>query len=64
VVLDDHGILSVESVAMLANAGHILPGNTPEAAQYKDYHAMHRVLVGLGWWSVLVFPAVITASTL
>jgi CubicO group peptidase (beta-lactamase class C family) len=44
--LDGQRILSEESVAMLTNESHILPGNTPEAADYKDYDEMYQ---GLGW---------------
>jgi D-alanyl-D-alanine carboxypeptidase len=44
--LDGQRILSVESVAMLTNESHILPGNTPEAADFKDYDEMYQ---GLGW---------------
>jgi CubicO group peptidase (beta-lactamase class C family) len=44
--LDDQRILSEESVAMLTNDSHILPGNTPEAADFKDYDEMYQ---GLGW---------------
>ena len=44
--LDGQRILSVESVAMLTHEGHILPGNTPEAADFKDYDEMYQ---GLGW---------------
>jgi D-alanyl-D-alanine carboxypeptidase len=44
--LDGQRILSAESVAMLTNESHILPGNTPEAADYKDYDEMYQ---GLGW---------------
>jgi CubicO group peptidase (beta-lactamase class C family) len=39
-------ILSEESVAILTNESHILPGNTPEAADFKDYDEMYQ---GLGW---------------
>jgi D-alanyl-D-alanine carboxypeptidase len=44
--LDGQRILSAESVATLTNESHILPGNTPEAAEYKDYDEMYQ---GLGW---------------
>lgn len=44
--LDGQRILSVESIAMLTNESHILPGNTPEAADFKDYDEMYQ---GLGW---------------
>lgn len=44
--LDGQRILSAESVAMLTNESHIVPGNTPEAAEYKDYDEMYQ---GLGW---------------
>jgi len=44
--LDGQRILSVESVAMLTNESHILPGNTPEATDFKDYDKMYQ---GLGW---------------
>jgi CubicO group peptidase (beta-lactamase class C family) len=48
--LDGQRILSVESVAALTNEGHILPGKTPEAADFKDYDEMYQ---GLGWAYVL-----------
>jgi len=48
--LDGQRILSAESVAMLTNESHIMPGNTPEAAQYKDYD---EVFHGLGWFYVV-----------
>jgi CubicO group peptidase (beta-lactamase class C family) len=44
--LDGQRILSAESVAMLTHEGHILPGNTSEAAEFKDYDEMYH---GLGW---------------
>jgi CubicO group peptidase (beta-lactamase class C family) len=44
--LDGRRILSVESVAVLTHEGHILPGNTPEAADFKNYDEMYQ---GLGW---------------
>ena len=44
--LDGQRILSAESVAMLTNESHILPGNTPEAADFKDFEEMYQ---GLGW---------------
>ena len=44
--LDGQRILSEESVAILTNESHILPGNTPEAADFKDYDEMYQ---GLGW---------------
>jgi D-alanyl-D-alanine carboxypeptidase len=44
--LDGQRILSAESVATLTNESHILPGNTPEAAEYKGYDEMYQ---GLGW---------------
>jgi D-alanyl-D-alanine carboxypeptidase len=44
--LDGRRILSEESVAMLTNESHILPGNTPEANEFKDYDEMYQ---GLGW---------------
>ena len=44
--LDGQRILSVESVAMLTDESHILPGNTPDAADLKDYDEMYQ---GLGW---------------
>ena len=44
--LDGQRILSVESVAMLTNESHILPGNTPEAGDFKGYDEMYQ---GLGW---------------
>ena len=44
--LDGQRILSVESVAMLTNESHILPGKTPETADFKDYDEMYQ---GLGW---------------
>jgi CubicO group peptidase (beta-lactamase class C family) len=44
--LDGQRILSGESVAVLTNESHILPGKTPEAAEYKDYDEMYQ---GLGW---------------
>jgi len=48
--LDGQRILSPESVAMLTNESHILPGNTPEAADYKDYD---EIFHGLGWFYVV-----------
>jgi D-alanyl-D-alanine carboxypeptidase len=47
--LDGQRILSEESVAMMTNESHVLPGNTPEAAAYKDYDQMYH---GLGWYVV------------
>jgi D-alanyl-D-alanine carboxypeptidase len=47
--LDGQRILSEESVAMMTNESHILPGNTPEASAYKDYDQMYH---GLGWYVV------------
>ena len=47
--LDGQRILSEESVAMMTNESHVLPGNTPEAANYKDYDQMYH---GLGWYVV------------
>jgi CubicO group peptidase (beta-lactamase class C family) len=47
--LDGQRILSEESAAMLTNESHVLPGNTPEAAEYKDYDQMYH---GLGWYVV------------
>ena len=44
--LDGQRILSADSVAMLTNESHILPGDTPEAASFKDYDEMYQ---GLGW---------------
>ncbi len=44
--LDGQRILLAESVAMLTNESHILPGKTPEAADFKDYEEMYQ---GLGW---------------
>lgn len=44
--LDGQRILLVESVAMLTDESHILPGKTPEAARLKDYDEMYQ---GLGW---------------
>ncbi len=41
--LDGQRILSEESVVMMTNESHIVPGNTPEAATFDEsYH-------GLGW---------------
>jgi len=48
--LDGQRILSPESVAMLTNESHILPGNTPEAADYKDYDEIFHCL---GWFYVV-----------
>jgi CubicO group peptidase (beta-lactamase class C family) len=47
--LDGHRILSEESVAVMTNESHVLPGNTSEAASYKDYDQMYH---GLGWYVV------------
>jgi D-alanyl-D-alanine carboxypeptidase len=47
--LDGQRILSEESVAIMTNESHVLPGNTPEAANYKDYDQMYH---GLGWYVV------------
>ena len=47
--LDGQRILSEESVAMMTNESHVLPGNTPEAANYKEYDQMYH---GLGWYVV------------
>lgn len=47
--LDGQRILSEESVATMTNESHVLPGNTPEAASYKDYDQMYH---GLGWYVV------------
>jgi CubicO group peptidase (beta-lactamase class C family) len=44
--LDGQRIPSEESVATLTYEGHILPGNTPEAADFKEYDEMYQ---GLGW---------------
>jgi D-alanyl-D-alanine carboxypeptidase len=44
--LDGQRILSAESVAMLTNEGHILPGFDPESFEFKDYDLVYR---GLGW---------------
>jgi hypothetical protein len=35
---------------MLSDEGHIPPGNTPEAADYKVYDEMYH---GLGWFYVV-----------
>jgi CubicO group peptidase (beta-lactamase class C family) len=48
--LDGQRILSEESVAKLTNESHILPGNTPEARDFKDYDEMYH---GLGWLYVV-----------
>jgi D-alanyl-D-alanine carboxypeptidase len=48
--LDGQRILSAESVATLTNESHILPGNTPEAAEYKAYDEVYQ---GLGWTYVV-----------
>ena len=47
--LDGRRILSGESVAMMTNESHVLPGNTPEARDYADYEQMYH---GLGWYVV------------
>ena len=47
--LDGQRILSEESVAMMTNESHVLPGNTPEAAAYENYDQMYH---GLGWYVV------------
>jgi len=56
--LDGQRILSEESVVLMINENHVLPGNSPEARSYKDYEQMYH---GLGWYVVkdpeLVFIA-------
>jgi CubicO group peptidase (beta-lactamase class C family) len=47
--LDGHRILSEGSIAMMTHESHVLPGNTPEAASYRDYDQMFH---GLGWYVV------------
>jgi CubicO group peptidase (beta-lactamase class C family) len=47
--LDGQRILSAESVAMMVHESHVLPGKSPEAANYKDYDQMYH---GLGWYVV------------
>lgn len=44
--LDGQRILSAESIAILTDESHILPGKTAEAAGYGDYSEMYQ---GLGW---------------
>jgi CubicO group peptidase (beta-lactamase class C family) len=47
--LDGRRILSKESVAVMINESHVLPGNTPEARAMKGYKQMYH---GLGWYVV------------
>ena len=47
--LDGQRILSEASVAMMIQGSHVLPGQSPEAANYKDYNQMYH---GLGWYVV------------
>lgn len=47
--LESQRILSEESVTMMTNESHVLPGNTPEASAYKKYDQMYH---GLGWYVV------------
>jgi CubicO group peptidase (beta-lactamase class C family) len=47
--LDGQRILSEESIAMLTNESHVLPGNTSEARAYNEYDQMYH---GLGWYVV------------
>jgi CubicO group peptidase (beta-lactamase class C family) len=47
--LDGQRILSAESIALMTHESHVLPGNTPEAASFKDYDQMYH---GLGWYVV------------
>ncbi len=47
--LDGQRILSEESVARMIHESHVLPGNSPEACNYRDYDQMHH---GLGWYVV------------
>ncbi len=42
-------ILSQESVAKMIHENHVLPGDSPEARNYKDYDQMYH---GLGWYVV------------
>jgi CubicO group peptidase (beta-lactamase class C family) len=56
--LNGRRILSEESVALMLNEHHVLPGDSPEARSYKNYRQMYH---GLGWYvlkdPVLVFVA-------
>ncbi|MFC1879429.1 serine hydrolase [Chloroflexota bacterium] len=48
--LNGQRILSEESVAMMTNESHNIPGNTAEAAEFKDYGEMGH---GLSWVYVM-----------
>ena len=47
--LDGRRILSEESVDVMINESHVLPGNTSEARSMNEYNQMYH---GLGWYVV------------